>query len=102
VLVQQLVPSDVSAVIFSVNPVTGSCDEVMINASQGLGESIVGGRVTPHVFIVRKSDFAVKDRVDAGKQRMSVPAPGGTQEVDVLRFLRRQASLSGEQNVEMA
>jgi phosphoenolpyruvate synthase/pyruvate phosphate dikinase len=32
VLVQQLVASDVSAVVFSANPVTGNRDEVMINA----------------------------------------------------------------------
>lgn len=47
VLVQQLVPADTSAVVFSANPVTGNRDEVMINASWGLGESIVGGTVTP-------------------------------------------------------
>jgi phosphoenolpyruvate synthase/pyruvate phosphate dikinase len=39
VLVQQLVPADASAVVFSANPVTGCDDEVMINASWGLGES---------------------------------------------------------------
>ena len=44
VLVQQLVPADVSAVAFGANPVTGNRDEVVINASWGLGESVVGGR----------------------------------------------------------
>jgi pyruvate,water dikinase len=39
VLVQQLVPADASAVVFSVNPVTGSDDEVMINASWGMGRA---------------------------------------------------------------
>ncbi len=102
VLVQQLVASDVSAVVFSANPITGSRDEVMINASWGLGESIVGGTVTPDTFIVRKSDLAVKDRAIANKQRMTVSAPGGTREVDVPRFLRNEASLSDEQAVEMA
>ena len=52
VLVQQLVASDVSAVVFSANPVTGSRHEIMINASWGLGESIVGGTVTPDTFMV--------------------------------------------------
>src|SRR6186713_779371 len=59
VLVQRLVASDVSAVIFSANPITGSRDEIMINASWGLGESIVGGTVTPDTFVVRKSDLAI-------------------------------------------
>jgi pyruvate,water dikinase len=102
VLVQQLVASDVSAVIFSANPITGSRDEIMINASWGLGESIVGGTVTPDTFIVRKSDLAVAQHVIADKQRMTVSAPGGTHEVEVPRFLRNTSSLNDEQVIEMA
>jgi pyruvate,water dikinase len=102
VLVQQLVASDVSAVVFSANPITGNRDEVMINASWGLGESIVGGTVTPDAFIVRKSDLAITSRIIADKQHMTVSTPGGTHEVDVPRFLRAQASLNDEQIVEMA
>lgn len=102
VLVQQLIASEVSAVIFSANPVTGNRDEVMINASWGLGESIVGGTVTPDTFVVRKSDLTVMDRAIADKQRMTVSAPGGTREVDVPHFLRHQASLADEQAAEMA
>ena len=102
VLVQQLVASDVSAVVFSANPVTGNRDEVLINASWGLGESIVGGIVTPDAFVVRKSDLAVINRTITYKGRMTVSVPGGTREVDVPRFLRSEASLSDEQAAEMA
>ncbi len=102
VFVQQLVAADVSAVVFSANPVSGSRDEIMINASWGLGESIVGGTVTPDTFVVRKSDLAIIDRIIAGKQRMTVSVAGGTQEVDVPRFLREQASLNDEQVIETA
>jgi len=101
VLVQQLVAADVSAVIFSANPITGSRDEIVINASWGLGESIVGGTVTPDTFIVRKLDLAVVQRVIAEKQRMTVSSPGGTREVDVPLFLRGQSSLAAEQVMEM-
>ncbi len=102
VLVQQLVRSDVSAVVFSANPVSGSRDEVVINASWGLGESLVGGTVTPDTFVVRKSDLAVINRTIADKQRMTVSVPGGTREVDVPRFLRLEASLANEQVIEIA
>jgi pyruvate,water dikinase len=102
VLVQQLVAADVAAVAFSANPITGNRAEVMINASWGLGESIVGGTVTPDAFVVRKSDLEVIQRVIADKQRMTVAAPGGTREVDVPRFLRQEASLNDEQVVEIA
>jgi len=102
VFVQQLVAADVSAVVFSANPVTGGLDEIMINASWGLGESIVGGTVTPDTFIVRKSDLAITDRIIADKGRMTVSVPGGTSEVNVPRFLRDQASLNDEQVIETA
>ncbi len=96
VLVQQLIASDVSAVVFSANPITGNRDEVMINASWGLGESIVGGTVTPDTFVVRKSDLAVTNRTITDKGRMTVPVPGGTRQVDVPRFLRNEASLADD------
>jgi len=102
VLVQQLVASDVSAVLFSANPVTRSRDEVVINASWGLGESIVGGTVTPDTYVVRKADLSVLSRQVAEKRRMTVSVPGGTREVEVPRFLRGQPALETHQIVEMA
>ena len=102
VLVQQLIASDVSAVVFSANPVTGNRDEVLINASWGLGESIVGGTVTPDTFAVRKSDMQITQRMIADKQLMTISAPKGTHEVEVPHFLRNEASLNDEQVIEMA
>jgi len=102
VLVQQLIPADVSSVIFSANPVTGSRDEVMINASWGLGESIVGGTVTPDTYVVRKADMTIVSRQIAEKRQMTVMVPGGTREVEVPRFLRDRPTLREDQAVEMA
>jgi phosphoenolpyruvate synthase/pyruvate phosphate dikinase len=102
VLVQQLVAADVAAIAFSANPIMGNRDEVMINASWGLGERIVGGTVTPDAFIVRNPDLAIVQRTIAEKQQMIVSAPGGTREVAVPRFLRREASLTDEQVAEIA
>ena len=47
VLVQLLVPADAAAVVFSLNPVDPHSGDVLVNAAFGLGESIVGGTVTP-------------------------------------------------------
>jgi pyruvate,water dikinase len=102
VLVQQLIPADVSSVVFSANPVTGSGNEVMINASWGLGESIVGGTVTPDTYVVRKTDVRIVSRQVAEKRKMTVMVPGGTREVSVPRFLRAQPTLKDNQAVEMA
>lgn len=102
VLVQQLVPSEVSAVVFSANPVTGSRDEVMINANWGLGESIVGGTVTPDTFVVSKHGPAVTSRDIACKDVMTVMTETGTADVPVAPALRTTASLDDAQALAMA
>lgn len=54
ILIQQMVYPDVAGVIFSLNPMTENTEEIIINASYGLGEGIVSGAVTPDTFIVNK------------------------------------------------
>jgi pyruvate,water dikinase len=102
VLIQHLVVADVSAVVFSANPVTGKRDEIVINATWGLGESLVSGTVTPDTYLVRKEDLTVTGREIGDKQRMTVAIPEGTREVDVPRLLRRQPALDDAQAIEMA
>lgn len=102
VLVQQLVVADVSAVVFTADPVTGDRDQVVINASWGLGESIVGGTVTPDTYRVRKRDLSVVSRHVAEKRRMTVAGESGTPEVDVPSFLRSRPALADGQAEEMA
>lgn len=96
VLVQQLIPAEVSGVVFSANPVSGSREEVMINSTWGLGESLVSGKVTPDTLIVRKSDFEVKDKYVGEKGLMTVLAEGGTTEVNVPISDRQAFTLDGE------
>jgi phosphoenolpyruvate synthase/pyruvate phosphate dikinase len=102
VLVHQLIKADVSAVAFSVNPINGKQDEILINASWGLGESLVGGTVTPDTFVIKKTGLSILERTISDKQRMTIPVPGGTREADVPLFLRDEPSLPGEKAVEIA
>ncbi|MFA9437854.1 MAG: PEP/pyruvate-binding domain-containing protein [Candidatus Bathyarchaeota archaeon] len=44
--------------MFTLNPVTGATNELVINASWGLGEALVSGRIEPDEFHIRKSDNA--------------------------------------------
>lgn len=100
VLVQRLVPADVSGVLFSVNPVSANPDEVVINASWGLGESIVGGTVTPDVYVADKATGNLLYSEAADKQRMTIPVRGGTREVDVPSMVTSQRVLSEKQVAE--
>jgi pyruvate,water dikinase len=102
VLVQHLVRADSAAVAFSMNPVTGRRDEVMINANYGLGESIVGGTCTPDTYVVRKSDLAPSQITIGQKERMTVRTPQGTREVGVPGLLRARRVLDDAAVAEIA
>ena len=97
VLVQQLVQADASAVVFSANPVTGMRDQVVLTSTWGLGESLVGGTVSPDSYLVRKSDLAMELRHIATKRRMTVLVDGGTAEVDVAAGLQQQPAVGDSQ-----
>jgi phosphoenolpyruvate synthase/pyruvate phosphate dikinase len=102
VLVQQLVLADVSAVLFSANPISGKRDEMILTASWGLGESIVGGTVSPDTWIIDAASQDIVVTRIGSKQRMTIAIPGGTREVEVPRMLREQPSLSEAQIREVA
>jgi len=102
VLVQRLVAADTSAVVFSVNPATGARDEIVINASWGLGESIVSGLVTPDLWILGRPALEASSFRRGDKATMTIRCDGGTRQVPVLRTLRRRPSLSPEQVRELA
>jgi phosphoenolpyruvate synthase/pyruvate phosphate dikinase len=97
VLVQWLVPADASGVVFSADPVSGARDEVVINASWGLGESIVGGAVTPDTWRVAHDGLAIRGRVVADKRRMTIASPGGAREVPVPGRMSRLPALDDAQ-----
>ncbi|HEU5012474.1 MAG TPA: PEP/pyruvate-binding domain-containing protein [Roseiflexaceae bacterium] len=94
VLIQHLIVADVSAVAFSTNPVTGNRNEIVINANWGLGESIVGGLVTPDTYIADKLDLGRIKHQIAAKRRMTVAYGDGTREVDVPRSLCAKPALT--------
>ncbi|MCP4346408.1 MAG: hypothetical protein GY795_12880 [Desulfobacterales bacterium] len=102
VLVQHLIPADVSAVVFTVNPVTGNSEEIVINANWGLGESIVGGTVTPDTYVLRKKDLSITGQNIAEKQRMTVMTEHGTREVPVPGIMSSQPAMSDTQKIETA
>ncbi|MBQ7701079.1 MAG: phosphoenolpyruvate synthase, partial [Candidatus Methanomethylophilaceae archaeon] len=61
VVVQKMVNSEVSGIMFTVDPNSG-VKEIVIEAGFGLGEAIVGGEVTPDTYKVDKSTMNVKKK----------------------------------------
>jgi pyruvate,water dikinase len=85
VVVQELVPSDVAGVLFTANPQTGSKDELLVEASWGLGESVVSGLVQPDVLRIEKQAGRVIHARIADKQVMIRPGTHGETPVEESR-----------------
>ncbi len=77
VVVQALVPAEVSAVVFTRNPISGQDDEILINATWGLGEAIVSGAVTPDTIVLDKASLRVRHVVPGEKTLQFVVQDGG-------------------------
>lgn len=100
VVVQEMVQSEVSGVMFTGNPVNAATDQIFINASYGLGEAIVSGIVTPDEYVVRHRDLKILNAQIGSKlvQVVRDPIKGvGTVETDVAEKLRdRQCMTDNE------
>ena len=103
VVVQALVPAEAAGVAFTLDPVGGEQDVVLIDAAWGLGEGVVSGLVSPDHFVVKKSDGAIIKRELADKRQRVVPdSGGGTKTEELSNEQARQAALSDERVVELA
>jgi pyruvate,water dikinase len=59
--VQRMVQSDVSGIMFTINPVTNDKSRIVVEAVWGLGENIVQGAVTPDHYEVDKAELKLLD-----------------------------------------
>jgi len=108
-VVQKMVNSEKSGVMFTANPVTNNRNEIMINASWGLGEAVVSGSVTPDEYIVEKGTWKIKEKFIAKKEVMVVRNPEtgkGTVYVKVADYLGpewvEKQALTDDQIIEVA
>lgn len=103
VVVQTLVPAEASGVLFTLDPVSGDRDAVLIDAAFGLGESVVSGAVTPDHFVVAKADGAIRHRQIASK-RVHIVADerGGVRTEEIADSRASEASLTDEQVIALA
>src|SRR3989442_4566279 len=102
--VQKMVDSEVSGVIFTLDPVNVDPSKIIIESTCGLGEALVGGVVRPDRFIVDKGTLQIVHKEIVPKMVEHVPnhKTGLTMEQEVPAERRNAASLSDEQVVELA
>jgi pyruvate,water dikinase len=77
VIVQQMIPSERSGIMFTADPATGDTGQLVIEAIFGQGEAIVSGMVEPDTYTVRKSPLAVTGVRVGHQDRQIVRGPDG-------------------------
>ncbi|MBQ8087473.1 MAG: phosphoenolpyruvate synthase [Clostridia bacterium] len=96
VVLQRMIESDVSGVLFTRNPST-SANEVIVNASYGLGEAVVSGIVSPDEIVCDPSGNTLRRTLGGKEIQIVYDAQAGTRKEDVPAEKRAAFSLTDEQ-----
>ena len=88
VIVQAMVPSESSGVLFTANPLTGLRSETVIDATFGLGEALVGGHVEPDHYVVDMKNGSITHKfLGSKKVLIEAKSKGGviTRDIDAAK-----------------
>jgi pyruvate, water dikinase len=123
VAVQTMVDARSAGVALTLDPINGDRTKIVIDASWGLGESVVSGEITPDNFVVEKVLMQVQKRKIANKdheivadraarktitravgpERSSLPSVSDEEVIAVAQLARRlEKAMGGAQDVEWA
>lgn len=100
--VQIMIQSETSGVMFTVDPVTNDKNTIVIESVFGLGEMIVGGKVTPDHYEVDKKTMKIKTKNVVLQDKQMVRARGGNKIVSVSKTYQKKQKLPDEKIVELA
>ena len=102
VVVQQLVLAEAAGVMFTVDPVDGAHDKVVVSANWGLGQSVVAGEVTPDVAVIDRASGTLVSYQVGSKEMMIVADGTATRATGTPAGLRSATVLSPAQAGELA
>jgi len=97
VVVQKMIQSEISGITFTVHPVTKDKDQMVIEAGFGLGESIVGGMVTPDTYVINKKNKTILDKNISEQRMMIIRSLKGTKETVVPKERQNKQKLGDQQ-----
>ena len=101
VIVQEMIQSEASGVLFTANPLTGLRNEAVIDATLGLGEALVSGQVEPDHYVVDVTKDQIVSKTLGEKKISTRGKTGGGVEVIEEDAGTRQA-LSDEEILQVA
>jgi pyruvate, water dikinase len=100
VVVQRMIEPDVAGVMFTRNPTTGA-DERVIEASWGLGESVVAGLIVPDNWVLARDGSVLSERIGVKDLALRSAPGGGTYEEEVDADLVEAPCLGADQLAQL-
>ncbi|OGG07406.1 phosphoenolpyruvate synthase [Candidatus Gottesmanbacteria bacterium RIFCSPHIGHO2_01_FULL_42_12] len=101
--VQRMVQSDVSGVMFTVDPVNNDKKRIVVEAVWGLGEMIVQGTATPDHYEIFKDEMKILEARQTDQLKMLVREQGtGIREVKVADVKVHKRKMTDEEVLETA
>lgn len=101
-VVQRMVASEKSGIAFSVDPISGDRQRIVIEAIYGLGEYIVQGKVTPDHYEVDKRSFVIIDKEPKRQTLKFVRSGRGNKEVKLSHKEGSEVKLSDQEIIKVA
>lgn len=103
VVVQKMVGSQKSGVMFTINPSTNNPEEIVIEAIYGLGEAIVSGEVNPDLYLINKEDRSIK-KIEVKKKEWGLfrNEKGENEKKKIKRELQERQVLNEKEVQELA
>ena len=101
-VVQKMVESEKSGVMFTLDPVTNDKSKIVIEAIYGLGELIVQGAENPDHYEVKKSDFTILNKKSSQQIKMLKKVGAADKEVQLSKKDGGKQKISDKQIIELA
>jgi pyruvate,water dikinase len=103
VMVQQFVNADCAGVMFTADPATGDADRILLEASFGLGEVVMGGELEPDMYVVSKDrPRLLQVRIGHKTHKAIATSDGEVTRVDVPAAEVREQAVSDTHIIALA
>ena len=102
ICVQKMIQSEVSGIMFTIDPVTNDRRKVVIEAIFGLGELIVGGRETPDHYEVSKDKMEIIAKTISVQNKQLVRSRNGNMLIKVSKKYQAEQKMDDSLIVELA
>ena len=101
--VQNMVASEMSGIMFTVDPVSQNPDQLVIEAGYGLGEAVVSGSITPDRYLVnKKTKEIVNKEINEQKWKITKAFKGGDKHVAVPKGKQKEQKITDDEILKVA